>query len=272
MSPVSRYILAGFLAFGALITFLAAFLTGKELPANGMPVYVLSALCVVGFVLCVLPWEAFFRANNADDEEWDEEPQEVEQAAQARGATKEGIALRCAEGRHRGRVWRLQDTPEALVLVNHKGQVVASIEPAEAGLRIRLPSFWQSIANIVILDESEEVVGAFEPKPRTVARVKALIEGAHGQASPAAASKMREKAFWSLIVGIVLLGLGLVITLATFVLAGPGGTFVVTTGLIGVGLAGIARYFYWTSQARQVDAIAEDDVPRPRRRKPRRQP
>src|SRR5690242_5379515 len=69
----------------------------------------------------------------------------------------------------------LRATDDGLVLYDDEGEVVTEIPNADVPLRIKFPSFWASIRNLIILDDQNCPL-EFQPDPKSVARVRKLID------------------------------------------------------------------------------------------------
>lgn len=165
------------------------------------------------------------------------------------------VALTNALKPHLGEVWHLEQQKKGLLLRSGE-EVITTIKNGEASLRIQFPSFWASRAFLVIHGDGGEFF-CFEPKKPEMAKVRELIEDCLDEAPRAAAAAMDRKANRDLLIGGGSLLLGLVITVATFALAAPGGTFVVMTGLLVIGAIEIVRGIYWKGQAGKRRALIE---------------
>jgi hypothetical protein len=157
-----------------------------------------------------------------------------------------GTSLTCALKPHRGEVWQLDDGDDGLVLLAGK-KVVTVIPHGLASLRVHLPSFFGS--RYITVDLGGGNLVCFEPKAKDISRVRQLVEASLNRNPRAAAAALDRKANRDLLIGGGSMLLGLVITVWSFIAAGPGGTFVVTTGLLVVGLIEVIRGIYFKSKA-----------------------
>lgn len=155
------------------------------------------------------------------------------------------ISLICVRP-NAGEVWDLDDGEAGLVLRAGE-QVVTVIPGGEASLRVQLPNFFGS--RYITIDLGRGNLVCFEPKPETVAQVRALLGETVSQNPDATAASFDKKANRDLLIGGGSMLLGIVITAWSFLAAAPGGTFTVTTGLLGVGLVEIIRGIYFKSKA-----------------------
>jgi hypothetical protein len=136
---------------------------------------------------------------------------------------------------------------DELILRDGTDNVLASFRAAEATLRIRPPSFWGS--RFILIDVGQRDPLCFEPSAEAVSRVRALIGHVLEQNPVEAATAMRRKGTRDLLIGGGSLGLGLAITAWSFGAAEPGGEFVITVGLIVVGVVEVLRGAYWMVKA-----------------------
>lgn len=167
-----------------------------------------------------------------------------------------GRSLTCALKPHRGEVWQLDDSNDGLVL--RAGEEVVTVIPhAEASLRVHLPSFFGS--RYITVDLGGGNLICFEPKPEDIAHVREFVEASLNRHPGAAAAALDRKANRDLLIGGGSMLLGLALTTWSFIAAAPGGTFLVTTGLLGVGLVEVFRGIYFKTKARERKRFAGEE-------------
>jgi hypothetical protein len=168
------------------------------------------------------------------------------------------VRLTCAQKPYKGETWLLKRIRKGLVLVDEDDRAVTLIPTGQVGLRIHFPSFWASRSNVVITgDRGEEY--HFEPKGKTIANVRALVDDC-AEADPAAtASAYRRSAIRDLLIGGGAFALGLIITCASFFFANPKGGFALMIGLLVSGLVEIGRGIYFAIKASQHRAVPDAD-------------
>src|SRR5262249_10470614 len=144
-------------------------------------------------------------------------------------------------------------------------QDLTSIPIGEATMRINLPSFLASNRYITI-ETHDRLVLQFEPKPKAVETIRAMLSEGTVDAPQATANAYWKAALRDALIGGGSFMLGITITCASFLFAAPDGKFLVTTGLIVVGLIELGRAAYYAIRAMQcsrpaVDAEAVDVEP-----------
>src|SRR5579862_3045764 len=100
------------------------------------------------------------------------------------------VELICAQKPHKGEEWNLTATAEGLLLTDHLGETITLVPNAETPLRIKFPSFWASIAHLVVIDDAGQML-YFEPIKKTLASVKELVSQCQGQAGSAAVTAVQ---------------------------------------------------------------------------------
>jgi len=168
------------------------------------------------------------------------------------------IPLTNAKKPHEGQVWQLRRTAAGFDLCDEAGELVAAIPAAEATYRFRFPSFWASVTYLEVLTP-EAGTFYFKPEKATVAAVREQVDEALGLDPAAAAKALRRKAWPALGGGLLMLVIGVGLTVAGYLnaVAKPqGGTYYVTTGLIGVGLFATCRGLMWYAKAGRLDRAA----------------
>ncbi len=146
-----------------------------------------------------------------------------------------------------GAIWHLDRDEDGLVLCDENDNVVLSMTAAEAITRIHMPSFWAS--RYIVIDPDRGEILTFEPKPKSVSQLRELLEECRDEDPGATAAVIRHKATRDLLIGGGALLLGVVVTAVSFATAAPGGTFLVMTGLLGVGVFKIIRGIYGMAKA-----------------------
>jgi hypothetical protein len=159
---------------------------------------------------------------------------------------------------HAGERWILERTRKGLVLLDEDEEVVTSIPTAEAGLRIRFPSFWASNKYLVVVGKKGEQF-PFEPKPKALDIVRDLVADCADADPAATAAAFKAKAKRDLLIGGGSFLLGVVITCLSFMFPSSNGKFVMMTGLIFVGLLEIGRGIYFANKASQLGRVRDDD-------------
>jgi hypothetical protein len=145
-----------------------------------------------------------------------------------------------------GEEWRLKRTRKGLVLLDEYNNVVTTIRTGEAGVRVLFPNGFNR-SHIVIEAEGAQLL--FEARPRTLEKVRAMVEECV-EADPLATAKAyRGKAIRDLIIGALSLVFGVTVTLVTILLAEGGRGSLILTGFIVVGLIEIVRGSYFAYQA-----------------------
>jgi len=137
-----------------------------------------------------------------------------------------------------------------LVLLDAAQIRVTSIPVGEARMRIHVPSFLQSRRYIVI-ESYDGTLLSFEPKPKALENIRALIEECMHDAPRATAKTYWKAALRDLLIGGGSFLLGVIITCASILFTAPDGKFLVTTGLLVVGVIEIARGIYYAIRASQ---------------------
>jgi hypothetical protein len=171
----------------------------------------------------------------------------------------ENVRMTFATKPHMGERWILERTRKGLVLLDEDDEVVTSIPSAQAGLRIHFPSFWGSNSFLVVVGKNGDRY-SFEAKKKAIDIVRDLVEDC-ADANPAAtAAAFRAKAKRDLLVGAGSFILGVVLTCLSFMFASSNGKFMVTTGLLLVGLFEIGRGIYFANKASHYRQKADDDV------------
>jgi hypothetical protein len=168
------------------------------------------------------------------------------------------IRLTYALKPHLGEEWELRRTEPGFELLDANGAVVVTVPAAEASHRIRFPSFW---ANVTFLEvrTPDDFPHCFKREPEVLAQVRAWVDEALGKNPDEAAAVLRKKAVRNLGIGLICLVAGAGITIATYLRAVAlqvGGTYVVTTGLFGGAVWGIASGLYWYSKAGKIGRSA----------------
>ncbi len=153
------------------------------------------------------------------------------------------VRLIRAEKPRKGTEWLLVTTRRGLQLRNEEDVAVLNVPAAEAGLRIKFPSFWASVRYLTILDE-DGTMFLFEPDKKTVARVQELVAECLGDAGQDAVAALRRHANRSLLIGAGLFVAGVVLTIVSMMTAKPEGEYFIMTGLLGVGLISVVRGIY----------------------------
>jgi hypothetical protein len=164
------------------------------------------------------------------------------------------IKLTYALKPHLGEEWELRRTDQGFELRDANGQVAVIVPAADASHRIRFPSFWASVTFLEVRTPDDHP-HCFKPEKETVTQVRAAVDEALGQNPDEAAAVLRKKAVRNLSIGLLCLVAGAAISIATFLhaVAQPGGgTYVVTTGLFGGAVWGIASGLYWYSKAGKI--------------------
>lgn len=171
------------------------------------------------------------------------------------------VRLICTTKPYAGEEWILKRVRRGLLLLDVEDEKVTLIPNGDAGLRIQFPSFWASQSALVI-ETGKGKLFAFEPKAKTLEKVKALIQDCTGSDPGAAASAYRSMATRDLLIGSASFLFGVGVTCAGFFLANPDGRFYVLTGFIVVGLIEIVRGIYYAIKAAQVGEAEtmEEDV------------
>jgi hypothetical protein len=172
----------------------------------------------------------------------------------------EKIALICALKPHKGEEWSLTATKAGLLVSDQQGEAVTLVPNAETPLRIKYPSFWASISYLVVVDDAGEML-SFEPKKATLAAVREMVAACQGKAGSAAVTAVLRTAVRDAIVGTLLFIVGVALTFGSFVLAQPGGTFIITRGLIAFGVLGVVKGLYGFYKALKIKRSlpAEED-------------
>jgi hypothetical protein len=134
-----------------------------------------------------------------------------------------------------------------LLLCDGMNKVVASMPASEANQHIQLPSFWSS-RYIVIKSDAGETL-CFDPNPKVVGRLRELLDDSADRDPDATAAAMQRRGIRDLAIGGGLFLLGVAVTIGSFAAAGPGGTYVITTGLIVGGLVEMIRGIIWLARA-----------------------
>jgi len=168
------------------------------------------------------------------------------------------VQLICAQKPCKGEEWTLTATQDGLVLTDHDGEVVTLVPNAQTPLRIKFPSFWASISFLIVVDETGGM-HCFQPKKETVAAVRQRVAQCQGQAGSAAVTTVQNTAVRDLLIGLCLFALGALLTVGSLLLSQPGGYYIVTTGLLGVGLAGIIKGLYGFYKASQIQRSLPDE-------------
>jgi hypothetical protein len=171
----------------------------------------------------------------------------------------ESVRLICASTPFVGEEWRLKRTRRGLVLLDEEDEVFTKIPAGEASTRIQFPSFFASRSHLVIVADHGLLMW-FEPRPRAIERVNAMIEDCIGMDPSGTAASFRSKAIRDLLIGTGSFLVGVMLTCAGFFFAAPDGKFLVMTGFIVVGLVEIVRGIYFAIKAIQVGgAVLEED-------------
>lgn len=152
----------------------------------------------------------------------------------------DSIKLIFAKKPRQGEVCYLKPLGEELALLDASDKLVARINRDEAMLRIHLPSFWSS--RYIVIDGDDGNVICFEPKPKAIEKLQAMFEGmASAEQSGGMAQACYRSGMRDLLIGGGSLVLGIILSVISFNLAAPGGSYWVMTGLIGVGIIEILR-------------------------------
>ena len=168
------------------------------------------------------------------------------------------VRLIFAVAPHQGETVYLEKTSKGLVVRDEDGEVVTKIPNGEVSTRVHFPSFWASVS-FLMLEKEDGTPLQFQPKPKTLAAVRKLVEACINTDPRATAATYRRKAIRDFIVGTVTLVLGAVITVAMYLVAPPRGTFILMTGLLVAGLAEIIRAIYFGFKAVQHARAAPED-------------
>jgi hypothetical protein len=160
------------------------------------------------------------------------------------------IRLTCVLKPHQGERWVLTRIRKKIVLLDAAQKTVTSIPVGEARMRIHVPSFLASSRHIVI-ESFDGTLLQFESKPKTLEKIRALIEECALDAPRATAKAYRKAALRDLLIGGGSFLLGAIVTCASFLFAAPDGKFLVATGLLVVGVVEIARGTYYAIRASQ---------------------
>jgi predicted Zn finger-like uncharacterized protein len=141
---------------------------------------------------------------------------------------------------HKGKIGTLQLDGDTLSLHNPSDQPLFSFHRDEALLRIQFPSFFTT-RYIVIKDDSGDPV-CFEAKPKAIEKLQNMLEQFKKDGKGRGmANVMHQSGKRDLLIGFGSLILGVVVSVISYSMAAPGGTYVVMTGFIGVGLVEIFR-------------------------------
>lgn len=155
----------------------------------------------------------------------------------------------------KGEVFTVSTSKTSLLLKDAADELVLKIPFAELGQRVHFPSFWASVAFITLMDAKGKP-WCFEPKPKAVERLKEIVANCLDRDAGGAADVYRKSGLRDLLIGGGSFLLGVVITVGSLLSTQDGQTFVVTYGLIGVGLIEMIRGGYYLVKAGQLSSTA----------------
>jgi hypothetical protein len=91
-----------------------------------------------------------------------------------------------------------------VVLCDPQGHEVAAFAAAETHQRFRLPSFWESVKDICIIQDNGAMLG-FRPRDEAVREIRAYIDRSLSAQGPEALAALRRRGWLYLLGGIGLL-------------------------------------------------------------------
>ena len=159
----------------------------------------------------------------------------------------DAIKLIFAKKPRKGESCFIKVAGDKLELLDSSDDLVASIDCAEALMRIQLPSFWTS--RYIVIEDDEETF-CFEPKPKAVERVRSLIKRLKSEGHTSGMAEATHRTgMWNLLLGAGLMVFGIILSVISYTLAAPGGTYLVMTGLITGGIILVVKGINYLSTA-----------------------
>lgn len=157
--------------------------------------------------------------------------------------------------------WLLARDAKGLTLYDEDEGVVLQIPAAETMMRIRFPSFWMSRAHIQIRDKRGEEY-LFGPKPKTLPKVKQLIEECAAADSGSTSAAFHKRGMIELGVGatvfVLALIAGLLFSVSQDLRLTPRGWALVGCFML-FGLVGVFRGFKFLVKARTYSQLAAEE-------------
>jgi hypothetical protein len=155
------------------------------------------------------------------------------------------VQMRCCHLKHKGEMWTLDLTEDGAVVQDAGSNVRAEFTREEAAESFLFPSFSESIKQFRIPIEGE--LWYFDVAKEDLKQIKSFVDQAVVAVGPEAVGAVRNTAIRDTLIGIGGVIGGTVLTLGSFFKAAEnadGGEYIVTYGLILVGLIAIGKGIY----------------------------
>jgi hypothetical protein len=142
---------------------------------------------------------------------------------------------------HADEVWHLERIGDDVVLYDAKGVEEVRFPARAAVRRIQFPYLLGLFPLDIFIAGRNRRDLWFKCPPETKKAVKAFIKSCIGADPKGAVAHARAESIRDLVLGVLALVVGIGVTVASIAYGGAGGVYVVTTGLIAVGVVGVIK-------------------------------
>jgi hypothetical protein len=167
--------------------------------------------------------------------------------------------MRCCHREHKGEVWTLDLGADGATVQDARRAVRGEYGRAEVAEQFRLPSFSESVKQLRIPIDGE--LWYFDVARADLKEIKAYLDQAVVAAGPEAVRAVRNRALRDTVIGAGVFVAGVALTVGSYLRAAQnpaGGQYVVTYGLILVGLVMVGKGVYGLVRYGRLQKLAQE--------------